>query len=155
MGRHNFVVPLCSGCCVQKALTTRRRWKWSANEIQSVEQAIESVCHLQSRTLSMQVEWWCLGGTGGGRPVAQPWRRPSPHGESRRGIAKPSPWRDFYDGDIVATATLIAIWRHPSPYGDRRRKGETAFNLITFCIQLVPMLSKRWQAGELKKTKVA
>ena len=57
-------------------------------------------------------------------PLAQPWRRLSPHGDSRRGMAKPSPWRDFYDGDIVATATLIAIWRHPSPwrpYGDTHR----------------------------------
>ena len=34
-------------------------------------------------------------------PVAQPWLRPSPHGESLRAMAKPSPWRDFYDGDIA------------------------------------------------------
>ena len=44
-------------------------------------------------------------------PVAQLWRRPSPHGESLRAMAKPSPWRDFYDGDIAPR-------RHPSPYGD-------------------------------------
>ena len=61
--------------------------------------------------------------------VAQPWRRLSPHGESRRGLAKPSPWRAFYDGDIVATATPVAIrlarpvaiWRDPSPSGETRR----------------------------------
>ena len=60
-------------------------------------------------------------------PVAQPWRRPSPHGESLRAMAKPSPWRDFYDGDIAPRrhsspfgdtyqplATSIAIWRHIS-----------------------------------------
>ena len=41
--------------------------------------------------------------------------------DSRRGMAKPSLWRDFYDGDIIATATLIAIWRHPPPYGDTHR----------------------------------
>ena len=62
-------------------------------------------------------------------------------------MAKPSPWRDFDDGDIVPRrhsstfgdthqplATPIAIWRHISRFGDRR--------------------SKRWQAGEIKKAKV-
>ena len=34
-------------------------------------------------------------------PVAQPWRWPSPQGESLHAMAKPSPWRDFYDGDIA------------------------------------------------------
>ena len=38
-------------------------------------------------------------------PVAQPWRRLSPHSDSRRGMAKPSPWRDFYDG-VSATKVL-------------------------------------------------
>ena len=94
-------------------------------------------------------------------------------GEGLRAMAKPSSWRDFYDSDIAPQrqsspfgdthqplATLIAIWRHISRFGDRRHKGETAVRtyLITFCIQLVPvglrMLSKRWQAGEIKKAKV-
>ena len=39
-------------------------------------------------------------------------------------MAKPSPWRDFYDGDIPLWrhsspfATRINLWRHPSPYVD-------------------------------------
>ena len=42
-------------------------------------------------------------------------------------------------------ATHDPIWRQASQRRDSRD------NLITFCIQLVPMLSKRWQAGEIKK----
>ena len=65
--------------------------------------------------------------------------------------------------------TIIAIWRHVSTSGNTHRHMMTHFpiwrqasqrrdsheNLITFCIQLVPvrMLSKRWQAGEIKKGK--
>ena len=47
-------------------------------------------------------------------------------------------------------ATHFPIWRQASQRRDSRK------NLITFCIQLVPvrMLSKRWQAGEIKKAKV-
>ena len=47
-------------------------------------------------------------------------------------------------------ATHFPIWLQAS---QRRNSRE---NLITFCIQLVPvpMLSKRWQAGEIKKAKV-
>ena len=46
-------------------------------------------------------------------------------------------------------ATHFPIWRQASQRRDSRE------NLITFCIQLVPvrMLSKRWQAGEIKKGK--
>ena len=100
---------------------------------------------------------WCIG------PIAQHWRQPSPHGEGLHAMAKPSPWRDFYDGDIAPR-------RHSSPFGDTHRHMATHFpiwrqasqrrdsveNLITFCIQLVwvRMLSKRWQAGEIKKAKV-
>ena len=78
-------------------------------------------------------------------PVAQPWRRPSPHGESLHAMAKPSPWRDFYDGDIAPR-------RHSSPFGDihrhmatgvakARRPRELDHILLS---NAVPMLSKRW-----------
>ena len=80
-------------------------------------------------------------------------RGPSGHGEA-----------------IAGEIFMMAIWRHASTFGDTHRHMATHFpiwrqasqrrdsreNLITFCIQLVPvrMLSKRWQAGEIKKAKV-
>ena len=83
-------------------------------------------------------------------PVAQPWRRPSPHGESLRATAKPSPWRDFYNGDIAPRrhsspfgdtyqplATPIAIWRQAS----QRRDGRE--NLITFCCPMLYLCCPR------------
>ena len=63
--------------------------------------------------------------------ISSPRRHSSPFGDTHRHMATP-----------------IAIWRQASPRRDSRD------NLITFCIQLVPMLSKRWQAGEIKKAKV-
>ena len=69
--------------------------------------------------------------------ISSPRRHSSPFGDTHR------------NGDTHRhMATPIAIWRQASPRRDSRD------NLITFCIQLVPMLSKRWQAGEIKKAKV-
>ena len=43
-----------------------------------------------------------------------------------------------------------------APPRQASQRRDSRENLITFCIQLVPvrMLSKRWQAGEIKKAKV-
>ena len=90
-------------------------------------------------------------------------------GDGRRHTARAvAAWRSLRRGEIFMTA-ISSPRRHPSPFGDTRRHMATPIaiwrqasqrrdgrdNLITFCIQLVPMLSKRWQAGELKKAKVA
>ena len=90
-------------------------------------------------------------------PVAQPWRQPSPHGESLRAMAKPSPWRDFYDGDIAPRrhaspfgdtyqplATSIAVWRHIFSIwrqASQRRDGRE--NLITFCCPMLYLCCPR------------
>ena len=65
-------------------------------------------------------------------------------------MAKPSPWRDFYDGDIAPRrhsspfgdtyqplATPIAIWRQAS----QRRDGRE--NLITFCCTMLYLCCPR------------
>ena len=99
-------------------------------------------------------------------PIAQDWRWPSQHGEGLRAMAKPSPWRDFYGGDIARDgdthhhlATRINLWRHPSPYGDtfpdlatgvaKARQPRELDHIFAFSYYPVRMLSKRSQAGEI------
>ena len=85
-------------------------------------------------------------------------------GDGRRHTARAfAPWRSHRRGEIFMMAisrhgdthrhlaTRINLWRHPSPYGDTfpiwrqaSQRRDSRENLITFCIQLVPMLSKRW-----------
>ena len=80
---------------------------------------------------------------------------------------KPSPWRDFYDGDIAPRrhsspfrdthqplATPIAIWRHISRFGAdvaKARQPRELDHILHSVSTGIRMLSKRWQAGEIKK----